>query len=36
VLQAIAQYAHEQHLTPRLVDVDELFAPEARQTPVPL
>lgn len=36
ILTAMAQYAHEQHLTDRLVDVLELFPPEAHQTPVPL
>jgi 4,5-dihydroxyphthalate decarboxylase len=36
VLTAMAQYAHEQHMTDRLVDVLELFPPEAHQTPVPL
>lgn len=36
VLKAMTQYAHEQHLTERLVDAYELFPPEARQTPVPL
>lgn len=36
VLEAMAQYAHEQHMTERLVAIDELFPPEARQTPIPL
>jgi 4,5-dihydroxyphthalate decarboxylase len=36
ILSAMAQYAFEQHLTERLVDIAELFPPEAQQTPVPL
>lgn len=35
ILERMTEYAHEQGLTPRRVGVDELFAPETYQDPVP-